>query len=175
MLPARSIEALLQAVILVDAAGRTAAVIEAHTASLQPTRLFLGEIMPMRIFVAVLRAASFTGACPRAGQRPDPWAEAVWSQKLPEETRIVRLEAELLGDALHVIYVAGKPRFEIVEPREEHGFGHGSSDDLLASRERCLEHARQILLDPQRRAKLGGVQIRSTTIADANRCYRHYC
>ena len=48
--------------MFVDFAGRTAEVIDAST----------GEIIPVQIFVAVLGASSFT------------YAEAVWSQKLPD-------------------------------------------------------------------------------------------
>jgi transposase len=48
--------------LFVDFAGRTAEVIDAGT----------GEIIPVQIFVAVLGASSFT------------YAEAVWSQKLPD-------------------------------------------------------------------------------------------
>ena len=78
---------------------------------------------------------------------------------LEKEAHISRLDVEFLCDALHVITVAGKPRFEIVDPRREHGFGQGGSDDLLAGLERRLENARQILLDLQRRAQPGGEQI----------------
>jgi transposase len=60
--------------MFVDFAGRTAEVVDINT----------GEIVPVQIFVAVLGASSFTGACPRAAQGADPWAEAVWSQKLPD-------------------------------------------------------------------------------------------
>jgi len=48
--------------MFVDFAGRTAEVVDATT----------GEIVPVQIFVAVLGASSFT------------YAEAVWSQKLPD-------------------------------------------------------------------------------------------
>ena len=48
--------------LFVDFAGRTAEVIDAHT----------GEIIPVQIFVATLGASSFT------------YAEATWSQKLPD-------------------------------------------------------------------------------------------
>ena len=48
--------------MFVDFAGRTAEVVDANT----------GEIVPVQIFVAVLGASSFT------------YAEAVWSQKLPD-------------------------------------------------------------------------------------------
>jgi len=48
--------------LFVDFAGRTGAVVDAKT----------GEIIPVQIFVAVLGASSFT------------YAEAVWSQKLPD-------------------------------------------------------------------------------------------
>jgi hypothetical protein len=75
---------------------------------------------------------------------------------LEEEAHIDRLEVEFLGDALHVVAIAGQPRLEIVDPRGEHGFGQGGSDDLLAGFERLLENPRQILLDLQRRAQPGG-------------------
>src|SRR5450631_4633317 len=62
MSPARSVEALLRPVLFVDFAGRTAEVVDAGT----------GEIIPVQIFVATLGASSFT------------YAEATWSQKLPD-------------------------------------------------------------------------------------------
>ena len=37
---------------------------------------------------------------------------------LEEEAHIDRLEVEFLGDALHVVAIAGKPRLEIVDARE---------------------------------------------------------
>jgi transposase len=43
-----------------------------------------GKTRPAQIFVAVLGASNFTGACPRAGQRPDPWAEASWTHTLAD-------------------------------------------------------------------------------------------
>jgi len=53
--------------LFVDFAGRTAEVVDPSTVGLQPTGLSRGEIVPVQIFVAVLGASSFTGACPRAG------------------------------------------------------------------------------------------------------------
>src|SRR3954451_22452613 len=61
--------------LFVDYAGDTVPVIADR---------LTGKIRPAQIFVAVLGASNFTGACPRAGHRPDPWAEASWTQGLAD-------------------------------------------------------------------------------------------
>jgi transposase len=60
--------------VFVDFAGQTMEVVDGAT----------GEVLRAQVFVAVLGASSYTGACPRAARRADPWAEAVWSQSLPD-------------------------------------------------------------------------------------------
>jgi transposase len=50
-----------------------------------------GKTRPAQIFVAVLGASNFTGACPRAGFRPDPWAD--WTVER------IRREAVAIGPA----------------------------------------------------------------------------
>src|SRR4051794_36325988 len=66
--------------LFVDFAGRTGEVVDLNT----------GEIIPVQIFVAVLGASSFT------------YAEAVWSQKLPDWIAAhVRAFAHFGGAARH--------------------------------------------------------------------------
>jgi len=43
-----------------------------------------GKTRPAQIFVAVLGASNFTGACPRAARGADPGAEASWTQALAD-------------------------------------------------------------------------------------------
>lgn len=70
---------------------------------------------------------------------------------LQEQPGFARLDAELLGDPLHVVAIAGQPRLKVVDMARDHSRDDCRGDLFLADLENPLEGERQALLHLQRR------------------------